>query len=142
MSKVSLHPCQSCGACCGYFRVSFYWRETQELYPERTAPVPKELTEDSSSFLCTMKGTAEKHRVRCIALDGTIGKEVACSIYSLRPSPCRAFKASFEDGTHQVRCDEARAKYGLRPLKFKDWVSFAGDSPAAKLESHERNSNP
>ena len=29
MSEI-LNPCVSCGACCGYFRVSFYWAEAED----------------------------------------------------------------------------------------------------------------
>ena len=48
--------------------------------------------------------------VRCVALEGRIGESVGCSIYTLRPSPCRDFEASFEFGQHKPRCDEARAR--------------------------------
>lgn len=69
-----------------------------------------------SGELGTMKGTDEKHRPACMALDGIIGTKVGCKIYSNRPSPCRNFLASYEDGIHRPRCDEARRKHGLRPL--------------------------
>jgi Fe-S-cluster containining protein len=68
-----------------------------------------------------MKGTNSKHNGRCIALTGEVGKKVACGIYEWRPSPCRNFMASYENGYHNPRCDEARAKYGLRPLVKSDF---------------------
>ncbi len=71
-----------------------------------------------------MKGTEKKHRPKCVALKGKIGENAGCSIYDLRPSPCRAFQASFENGIHQQRCDEARRAHGLRPLVKSDWLEF------------------
>ena len=42
---------------------------------------------------------------------------MSCGIYNSRPSPCRAFRYSYEDGgPREPRCDEARASIGLRPL--------------------------
>lgn len=114
-----VHPCQSCGACCSYFRVSFYWREAEKSDVDN--PVPQNFWEEGPGSFRVMKGTAPKHNPKCTALQGTIGDFVACSIYSNRPTPCRNFKASFEDGTHHERCDQARAKHGLRPLGREDW---------------------
>ncbi len=59
--------------------------------------------------------------MRCQALEGKIGTAVGCKIYDRRPSPCRNFKASFEDGQHNQRCDDARAVMGLSPLTPEDW---------------------
>ncbi len=112
---MSSSACQSCGACCGYFRVSFYWREAEQ--EDRPFPVPKNLTEDVSSHLRCMKGTNQKHYNRCVALEGKIGESVGCSIYHHRPTPCREFRESYVDGTKNPKCDEARAAYGLPPLK-------------------------
>lgn len=112
---MSSSACQSCGACCGYFRVSFYWREAEQK--DKPIPVPKELTEDESSHLRCMKGTNQKHYNRCVALEGKIGESVGCSIYLKRPTPCREFRESYEDGRKNPKCDEARAAYGLPPLK-------------------------
>jgi Fe-S-cluster containining protein len=67
-----------------------------------------------------MKGTSGSNP-RCVALEGTVGESVRCTIHPSRPSPCRAFEASWSNGRHEPRCDEARAKYGLAPLKPEDW---------------------
>lgn len=129
------HPCQRCGACCAYFRVSFYWREAEPGGAAR--PVPRELTEDSSSFLRVMKGTAGKHHARCVALEGEVGREAHCSIYSLRPTPCRSFLPSFEDGRRQPRCDQARARYGLPALSKEDWRGFPAEPESPRLARGE-----
>lgn len=107
------HPCLSCGACCGTFRVSFYWAE----------PVPEQYTERLNDFRANMKHAPDPERPRCIALGGEIGKEVECTIYENRPTPCRDFTASFENGEPNPRCDQARARYGLAPLTPQDWTA-------------------
>lgn len=107
--------CQSCGACCSYFRVSFYWREAEAA--DSPHPVPVELCQDLSPTYRNMKGTTDKRHRRCVALDGKVGSCVTCTIYENRPTPCRAFPASWENGERNPRCDEARAANGLAPLK-------------------------
>jgi Fe-S-cluster containining protein len=105
----TVHPCLRCGACCAAFRVSFYWAE----------PVPPELTVRVTPFLAAMDGT-DRPEPRCVALHGELGREVRCTAYEARPSPCREFGASWEDGTPNPRCDAARARYGLPPLRPED----------------------
>jgi Fe-S-cluster containining protein len=113
------HPCLSCGACCAHFRVSFYWGETDPSLA--TNPVPAELTEKISPFLSCMKGTNEPDSPRCLALSGEVGRRVACTIYENRSSSCRNFEASFENGSENPRCADARNKKGLPPLTAQDW---------------------
>lgn len=108
-----VHPCQTCGACCASFRVSF---NTREIEKGGLWQVPSAMAEEGGNSWLTMKGTGKKHRPSCEALKGTIGSFVSCSIYQNRPSPCRNFLASYEDGIYRPRCDEARKKHGLRPL--------------------------
>ena len=98
--------CISCGACCVTFRVSFYWGET-DAYPGGT--VPQHLTNQLTPHLVCMKGT-EKNPVRCVALEGEVGKSVGCKVYPLRSSTCRAFEAGSEE------CNRARVKHSLSPI--------------------------
>lgn len=117
--KRYVHPCIQCGACCAAFRVSFQAREISDGGPWQVPSSMIETSGDGSGgdgVVCTLKGTDKKHRPACVALEGTIGKKVNCRIYNNRPSPCRNFLASYEDGIHRPRCDEARIKHGLRPL--------------------------
>lgn len=72
------NPCISCGACCAYFRVSFYWAEAES----GGGVVPQHLTEQITPFMSCMQGTNQKQNTRCTALEGTIGKCVSCSIYA------------------------------------------------------------
>lgn len=127
-----VHPCQSCGACCAHFRVLFYWREA-EASDLGARAVPIDLTEDISAQKRGMKGTSGK-QIRCVALQGKLAEKVSCSIYGQRPTPCRDFEASYENGEKNSRCDKARGAYGLAPLKRSDWPNGeAKKTPAPTL---------
>lgn len=108
---MSDNPCLTCGACCAYFRASFYWAEIDEA----GGTVPTELTQQVSPFMRAMKGTFGE-KPRCIALQGEIGKEVSCGIYRQRSSTCREFPVAWENGIANERCDKARVAHGLEPL--------------------------
>lgn len=120
------NPCLRCGACCTLFRVSFYWTESDEVTP---GGVPAELTEVAPiPHRLMMKGTGTAP-VRCVALKGNIGGEIGCSIHTNRPSVCRDFPASYEDGvTPNPRCDAAREKFAMAPLRPEDWEIHPPDN--------------
>lgn len=105
------NPCLSCGACCATFRVSFFWGELES----HGGPVPDALVTEVTPFRVAMCGTTA-HPSRCVALEGAVGGAVSCTIHPQRPTPCREFAASGEDGQPQPRCEEARAAHGLPPL--------------------------
>ncbi len=88
------HPCLTCGACCAYFRASFYWAEADDATP---GGVPANMTRKLGEFRRSMIGM-DGIKPRCIALQGEIGKAVFCSIYERRASVCRAFDPSWEKG--------------------------------------------
>ena len=102
--------CQQCGACCAAFRVSFYWTETT-AHPDGT--VPAELTTPVPPHLVAMRGTDTKP-VRCIALNGEIGRSVNCTIYPLRSSTCHDCEAGSE------KCNRARAHHGLSSIDIPE----------------------
>jgi len=112
------NPCMTCGACCAFFRVSFYWGEAD---PAQGGTVPPEMVEELTSFTRCMQGTNQKHP-RCIALKGDVGKTVFCSIYEQRSTSCRGFGVDWQDGILRydpadlARCNQARAAWGLPPL--------------------------
>ena len=106
------NPCVSCGACCAFFRVSFYWSEAEISVGGIT---PSHLTSPISPTRVAMKGT-DQSQPRCVCLEGSIGNEVKCTIYELRPSPCREFTASWADGQCNIDCNRARAHYSLAPI--------------------------
>ncbi len=107
------NPCLTCGACCAYYRASFYWAEADDV-PGGTVPVG--LTERLNNFRRVMKGTSQDNP-RCIALHGKIGQNVSCSIYEKRSTVCRDFKVSWENNIHNERCDTARLFWGLKPIE-------------------------
>ncbi len=115
-------PCVTCGACCAWFRVSFYWLEAD---PDSENPVPIELTEDLPPYLLCMKGT-NQNPPRCAALIGQVGSSVSCAIYSNRPSPCREFGGQYQDGRiisskeEIERCNRVRARWNLPALSVDD----------------------
>lgn len=112
-----IHPCLRCGACCAYFRASFYWAEADDT---TAGGVPVAMTRKLNDHRRSMIGMDGEHP-RCIALKGEIGKQVYCSIYENRASVCRAFEPSWENGRHNERCDRARSAWGLDPLTPQDW---------------------
>lgn len=105
------NPCLTCGACCATYRVSFHWLELRS----GGGTVPDELAGQLTPHLAYMQGTNGK-RIRCVALDGEPGCNVACTVYEHRPTPCREFRYSGEDGIRDERCEQARARHGLPPL--------------------------
>lgn len=124
------HPCVSCGACCAFFRVSFYHGEVG------ARGIPEDLVTPVTPFHAAFKGTTSKTNCRCVALQGSIGHfGTTCAIYESRPSVCRDFIPSFEDGMPNEHCDRARAAHGLKPLAPSDWFPYYKESnfPQAML---------
>ena len=107
-----IHPCQRCGACCAA--------------PHAPEGPDESLTYRVRPFEVAMRGTEGGAALRCVALEGTIGRDVACSIYPRRPSPCRALPAAWENGEPSPQCDRARARHGLAPLTPADFTTAAG----------------
>lgn len=98
--------CVACGACCASYRVSFYWAET-DAHP--AGQVPQQLTAPISPQRVAMRGTLHAP-VRCVALQGEVGREVACAIYPQRASPCHEVQPGDD------KCLSARARHGLGAL--------------------------
>ena len=107
-----ISPCETCGACCAFFRVSFPDTETNNVLG---GVVPFDLTLPSNGPERVMKGS-ETQNTRCIALEGKVASRVKCSIYENRPSTCRKFNLSWENDRGNFLCDRARAFYGLQPF--------------------------
>ncbi len=108
-----VNPCVSCGVCCALYKVVI---EPDETTDQPGGVVPVELTVTSRNKRRFMKGT-ETFRKRCMALTGTVGANVGCSIYEQRPMACRRFAASWEavDGGNPL-CNRARVMHGLPPF--------------------------
>lgn len=93
--------CVSCGACCANYRVSFYWAEA-ELIPEH-------MVEPLTAVYSCMKGTNQA-QVKCVALQGEVGRQVSCSIYPIRSSSCKEVQIG------DSHCNKARLAHNLIPL--------------------------
>jgi len=125
------NPCLTWGACCAYFRVTFYWGEAD---PAQGGTVPPDLAEDVTGFYRCMKGTNQAHP-RCAALLGEVGSAVRCSIYANRPSPCREFGVQWGadgpriNGDDLARCNRARAAWGLPPLDVSPMQPSTHETP-------------
>jgi Fe-S-cluster containining protein len=105
-----INPCMTCGACCAYFRVSFYWAEADDA----GGIVPTQLTEPLTPFLRCMSGTNQRQS-RCAASRVKSANRCTALSYEHRPSPCREFAMSGEGGEVNEACNRARARYGLPP---------------------------
>lgn len=98
---VNEQSCLTCGACCAYFRVSFYWAEGEHM--------PADVVEELTPVYSCMKGTNQKNP-RCVMLAGEIGKEVSCTMYEQRSSSCKEVMPADE------QCNKARGAHGMIPL--------------------------
>jgi hypothetical protein len=107
MDALPPNICQQCGACCAFFRVSFYWAEATQLGLSDSS------MERVSTHLACMNGTNQP-TPRCHALHGEVGKQVTCSVYAARPSPCRETQPGDE------QCNKARARHGLAAIGTQD----------------------
>jgi len=112
-----INHCLNCGACCAFYRASFYWAEGNDATPQG---VPVELTDRLDDFRRVMKGT-NSNKPRCQALAGIIGARVHCQIYECRASVCRDFAPAWLNGVPNERCAEARTAWGLLPLEPDSW---------------------
>ena len=99
------------------YRVSFHYSEMLK----QSHGVPEGVSRQISPYQNAMIGT-DQANPRCIALSGVVGESTTCEIYENRPSVCRLFKASFENGAVDIACDQARAGKGLRALTAGDWA--------------------
>ena len=122
------NPCLQCGACCAYYRASFYWAECDDATENG---VPITMTEKFNDFRMIMKGT-DGSSPWCVALKGIIGGRVSCEIYDRRSSVCRAFEPSWYANKQNERCDKARAAWGLAPLQPGSWPDRGSDVPPSK----------
>ena len=127
MTTQQENPCVNCGLCCSNFRVSFYHGEIEGM---PFGFVPVDMVEKLTESRACMKGTSQKNP-RCVALSGTLGEEVACTIYEQRPTPCREFEVWEADGTVNERCQKLRAAKKL-PLLQPKAAALAASAAASE----------
>jgi Fe-S-cluster containining protein len=107
----SAPDCLTCGACCaspfeggGYIRLD---REEEVRLGRLGLPVFEIISdpEDRLAMLGTRRNGEDV--CVCIALTGTVGRRVSCSIYEARPALCRQFEAGSPE------CHDARRAFGM-----------------------------
>lgn len=91
-----MYDCQSCGACCCF---KWSWPVLRKDRSDATG-IPKDMLREDYPLMKTTNN-------RCIALAGTVGKSVRCTVYENRPVSCQKFIAG------STLCKEAREKAGL-----------------------------
>jgi hypothetical protein len=96
--------CRTCGACCApEVRLPFYvGLKAADL--RRLTPDWRERNVGRGSLLTRLDPVG--HCV-CVALRGTLGRRVSCTIYPRRPGPCRRLA----EGSRS--CRKARRQAGL-----------------------------
>ena len=101
--------CQACGACCCNSE-----ENKAERYIDYVEVKPRDALSKRPELvakLCVINSKSETHlkligrEQRCIALAGVLGEEVRCSIYEVRPKPCRTVEAG-SDECHARRRDQ------------------------------------
>lgn len=97
-----MSACMTCGACCAAYRVEFSVYQLDDA----GGSVPAVFTETVNGSTCRMRGTGEVP-IRCVALTGTVGDSVACTIYHHRPAPCHELQVG------SYACEKARTRHGL-----------------------------
>ncbi|TLD77063.1 YkgJ family cysteine cluster protein [Escherichia coli] len=102
------NPYMTCGACCAFFRVSFYWAEADDA----GGNVPASLTEQISP-LSSLYARHQSEKSPMSRSGHHPAENAYCSVYKNRPSICREFAMSGENGEINEACNRARAKYGL-----------------------------
>lgn len=92
--------CKSCGACCTTSNASGDYVSVTRLdrrrlptkYQKKLIPAP--FGEDEEQAL-PLKRIGD--RMGCVALKGTLGKDVSCDVYAQRPEFCRTFEKGSAD---------------------------------------------
>ena len=104
--------CQTCGACC----CNTNENRAQE-YVDYVEVKPRTLLSRHPELLLrltVLNHKGERHlklkdaEQRCVALEGKLGKRVACAIYALRPQSCRIVKPGSKE------CLRDRRERGVR----------------------------
>lgn len=100
-AAASEYDCQACGACCANSAPNR--REKFIDYVEVVARDKLARRPDLLRTLTVINGQGETHlklvgrEQRCIALAGELGKDVSCTIYDVRPRPCRVVEAGSKE---------------------------------------------
>lgn len=112
-SESDVLDCKACGACCigkssdgDYVPVTALdRRRLPSKYVKKLQPVEGD---DTCTQALGLKRFGEHES--CVALKGTLGKDISCEVYSVRPDFCRTFEKG-SDECHARR----RAVFFIKP---------------------------
>lgn len=108
--------CMTCGACCVYSMI---------VPVSNSDPTPPEnyweiILEDSASEIVVNKMLKRTDAI-CDYLGGKFAENVACRIYEVRPTPCRAFEAGSD------RCHAYRRLFNIEPPLTDEELKLANE---------------
>lgn len=97
MTTTDEFDCLSCGACCvSDFEALDYVHLFEPEVDRLVAKGKGHLVYEEKTYgepMYSMRTRSDScGNCRCVALEGTIGEKVACTIYDIRPEICRKFK--------------------------------------------------
>ncbi len=117
--------CISCGACC-VAHVCVGVRPGEDGDPaDQWEIVP----ESDTDLVVDVYIRRDADTQACVALEGTIGENVACRIYETRPSMCRHFEAGSD------RCHALRRAFGIEPYLSLEGMYVAAQKLKAQSEA-------
>jgi Fe-S-cluster containining protein len=94
MSESDAVDCKTCGACCtAQPGVNAYVPVTaldRRRLPTKYQRKVQDVEDGDTPFALGLKRFAERYA--CVALKGTLGKDISCDVYSQRPDFCRALE--------------------------------------------------
>lgn len=115
--------CLTCGACCNAL-LCVGVRPSDNVDPEHYW----DITDESGELVVDRYLRRNGETLACIALEGTIGERVACTIYETRPAMCHHFDAGSD------RCHAIRRAYGIEPFlsleEMSEGMKKLDDRPA------------
>ncbi|MEI6985371.1 MAG: YkgJ family cysteine cluster protein [Rhodospirillaceae bacterium] len=74
--------CRNCGVCCSY---SEWWPALKQGDKIERSNIPDAFVHSDGTRMLSNEN-------RCTALQGSIGQNVKCDVYHVRPHSCRAFR--------------------------------------------------
>jgi Fe-S-cluster containining protein len=110
--------CEACGACCCNSEPNKH--HAFRDYVEVTSADVLWKRQEKLFSLAVLNAVGETHlklvgrEQRCVALSGKVGEQVGCTIYALRPTPCRDLQAG------SLECLERRKEKKL-PIARGAW---------------------
>ena len=117
--ETDVPECRTCGACCtgsssdgDFVPVT---RLDRKRLPTKYQKKLQDLSEQTSGAMQALGLKRFGAVEACIALKGTLGKDIQCDVYAQRPDFCR----TFEKGSQQCH-DRRRERFYITPTYTSD----------------------